>query len=77
MQVRAGFFSYYERRRFAVIETPFCHHQDAVSWWLIRRFAIKSPPNEVLRLNFRTTFMTAKRGKSIKKAAFRVVFEAF
>ena len=35
--------------RFAVIETAFCRHRDAVSLRLIRRFAKMPPPIEVLR----------------------------
>ena len=69
--------SCYERQHFAVIETAFCRHRDAVSLKLIRRFAKMPPPIEVLRLNFRTTDMTAKRGKSIKKATFYMLFEVF
>ena len=42
-----------------------------------RRFAKIPPPIEVLRLNFRTADMTAKRGKRIKKAAFCMLFEVF
>ena len=69
--------SCYERRRFAVIETAFCRHRDAVSLRLIRRFAKKPPPIEVLRLNFRTTDLTEKREKHIKTPTFYMLFEVF
>ena len=72
-----SFISCYESCRIAIGETAFRRHRDAVSLRLIRRFAKMPPPIEVLRLNFRTTDMTAKRGKRIKKAAFCMLFEVF
>ncbi len=65
-----GLLAHFSVWRFVEIETPFRRHRNAVSLRLIRRFAKKPPPIEVLRLNFRTTVMTAKRGERHQKSGF-------
>ena len=77
MQVVRSITPCYESCRIAIGETAFCRHRDGVSLRLIRRFAKMPSPIEVLRLNFRTTDMIAKRGKCSKKWLFACFLRLF